>query len=192
VLTPLCEDDVREAARKFKARGTEAVAISYLNSFMNPCNEVRTKEILEEEQPDDVYVYASADALPEIREFERTSTTVASAYLAPIINHYLDAFVSRICEWGYEGEVGVTHSGGDTVSTRAARSVPARICQSGPAGGVIGGLVTGKAPDTKTSSPSTWAGRAQTFRSWRRARRRSSRSRGWTGTSRSSSPRSIS
>jgi N-methylhydantoinase A len=145
VLTPLYEDDVREAARKFRARRIEAVAISYLNSFMNPCHEVRTKEILEEELPDDVYVYASADTLPEIREFERTSTTVASAYLAPIINRYLDALVSRLRNWGYEGEIGVTHSGGGMVSTRAARSVPARICQSGPAGGVIGGLVTGRA-----------------------------------------------
>ena len=144
VLTPLAEDDVRVAARKFRARGIEAVAISYLNSFMNPAHEVRTKQILEEELPG-VYVYASAETLPEIREFERTSTTVASAYLAPIINKYLDALVTRLREWGYEGEVGVTHSGGGMVSARAARSVPARICQSGPAGGVIGGLVTGKA-----------------------------------------------
>lgn len=143
-LTPLVEDDVRVAARKFRARGIEAVAISYLNSFMNPGHEVRTKQILEEELPG-VYVYASAETLPEIREFERTSTTVASAYLAPIINKYLDALVTRLREWGYEGEVGVTHSGGGMVSARAARSVPARICQSGPAGGVIGGLVTGRA-----------------------------------------------
>jgi len=145
VLTPLAEDDVREAARKFRARGIEAVAISYLNAFMNPAHEARSKEILEQELPDNVYVYASADTLPEIREFERTSTTVASAYLAPIINRYLDALISRLREWGYEGEVGVTHSGGGMVSAAAARSVPARICQSGPAGGVIGGLVTGQA-----------------------------------------------
>jgi N-methylhydantoinase A len=145
VLTPLSEDDVREAARKFRARGIEAVAISYLNSFMNPSHEIRTKQILEQELPDGVYVYASAETLPEIREFERTSTTVASAYLAPIINRYLDALESRLREWGYQGEIGVTHSGGGMVSARAARSVPARICQSGPAGGVIGGLVTGRA-----------------------------------------------
>jgi N-methylhydantoinase A len=144
VLTPLSEDDVRVGARKFRARGIEAVAISYLNSFMNPGHEVRTKQILEEELPG-VYVYASAETLPEIREFERTSTTVASAYLAPIINKYLDALVTRLREWGYEGEVGVTHSGGGMISARVARSLPARICQSGPAGGVIGGLVTGRA-----------------------------------------------
>ena len=144
VLAPLAEEDVRTAARKFRARGIEAVAISYLNSFMNPAHEARSKQILEEELPD-VYVYSSSDTLPEIREFERTSTTVASAYLAPVINRYLDALVSRLREWGYEGEVGVTHSGGGMVSTRAARSVPARICQSGPAGGVIGGLVSARA-----------------------------------------------
>jgi N-methylhydantoinase A len=145
VLTPLSEDDVREAARKFKARGIEAVAICYLNSFMNADHEARSKEILQQELPDGVYVYGSAETLPEIREFERASTTVANAYLAPIINHYLDALISRLRAWGFDGEVGVTHSGGGMVSTAAARSVPARICQSGPAGGVIGGLVTGQA-----------------------------------------------
>ncbi|HVC13990.1 MAG TPA: hydantoinase/oxoprolinase family protein [Acidimicrobiales bacterium] len=145
VLTELSEEDVRLAARTFAARGIEAVAVSYLNSFMNPENEIRSREILQEELPEGVHVYTSAETLPEIREFERTSTVVASAYLAPIVNSYLDALVSRLKEWGYQGEVGVTHSGGGMLSTRAARSVPARICQSGPAGGVVGGLVSGSA-----------------------------------------------
>lgn len=145
VLKELSEEDVRAAARTFAARGIEAVAVAYLNSFMNPENEIRSREILQEELPQGVYVYTSAETLPEIREFERTSTTVASAYLAPIVNSYLDALVNRLRDWGYEGEVGVTHSGGGMLSTRAARSVPARICQSGPAGGVVGGLVTGRA-----------------------------------------------
>jgi N-methylhydantoinase A len=112
---------------------------------MNPDHEIRTHEILREELGEDVFVCTSAETLPEIREFERTSTVVANAYLAPVIDGYLDALVTRLREWGYAGEIGVTHSGGGIMSAQAARSVPVRICQSGPAGGVIGALILGKA-----------------------------------------------
>jgi N-methylhydantoinase A len=145
VLTALEEQDVREAARKFRVRGIESVAVCYLNSFVNPAHEVRTREILEEELGAGVFVCTSAETLPEIREFERTSTVAANAYLAPVIDRYLEALVRRLREWGYEGEIGVTHSGGGMMSVQGARAVPARICQSGPAGGVVGGLVVGKA-----------------------------------------------
>jgi N-methylhydantoinase A len=145
VLTALAEDEVREAARKLRARGVESVAVSYLNSFMNPHNELRTREILESELGEGVFVCTSVETLPEIREFERTSTVAANAYLAPVVDRYLDALVTRLREWGYKGEVGVTHSGGGMMSAQLARNVPARILQSGPAGGVIGGLVVGRA-----------------------------------------------
>jgi N-methylhydantoinase A len=144
VLTALAEEDVRDAARKLRARGIESVAVSYLNSFMNPEHELRTREIIEQELGDGVFVCTSAETLPEIREFERTSTVAANAYLAPVIERYLDGLLERLEEWGYGGEVGVTHSGGGMMSAAAARSVPARICQSGPAGGVVGGLFVGK------------------------------------------------
>lgn len=144
VLTELNESEVREAARKFRARGVEAVAVSYLNSFMNPRHETATREILQEELGPDVFVCTSSETLPEIREFERTSTTAANAYLAPVVDRYLDRLVVRLREWGYEGEVGVTHSGGGLMSAASARRTPARICHSGPAGGVIGGIFTGQ------------------------------------------------
>ena len=141
VLTALEEDDVREAARKFRLRGIESVAVSYLNSFTHPEHEIRTRRILEQELGEKIPVSTSVETLPEIREFERTSTVVANAYLAPVIDRYLDALLKRLREWGYRGEIGVTHSGGGMMSAASARSVPARICQSGPAGGVIGGLL---------------------------------------------------
>lgn len=144
VLTDLHEDEVREAARKFKKRGIESVAVAYLNSFMAPEHELRTKEILHEELGEDVRVCTSAETLPEIREFERTSTTAANAYLMPVIEHYLDRLVNALREWGYDGEVLVTHSGGGVMSARSASRVPARICHSGPAGGVVGGALIGK------------------------------------------------
>jgi N-methylhydantoinase A len=144
VLDELNEDDVTEAARKFKLRGIESVAVAYINSFMRPDHEQRTKEILLDELGEDAFVCTSSEILPEIREFERTSTVAANAYLMPVIEGYIDDLVAAMTDWGYEGEVYVTHSGGGVVTARAARSVPARICHSGPAGGVVGALLIGK------------------------------------------------
>jgi N-methylhydantoinase A len=144
VLSELDEDGVREAARKFRKRGIESVAVAYLNSFMAPEHELRTRAILEEELGEDVRVCTSAEILPEIREFERTSTTAANAYLMPVIERYLERLVKALRDWGYEGDVLVTHSGGGVMSATAASRVPARICHSGPAGGVVGGALIGK------------------------------------------------
>ena len=128
VLRELDENGVRDAARKFRKRGIESVAVAYLNSFMAPDHEKRTKEILLEELGEDVRVCTSAETLPEIREFER----------------YLDALVDSLRDWGYDGDVLVTHSGGGVMSAQSASQVPARICHSGPAGGVVGGALVGK------------------------------------------------
>jgi N-methylhydantoinase A len=144
VLRELDEEGVRAAARKFKKRGIESVAVAYLNSFMMAEHELRTKEILEAELGADVRVCTSAETLPEIREFERTSTAAANAYLMPVIERYIDSLLQALRDWGYNGEVTVTHSGGGVMSAEAARDVPARICHSGPAGGVIGGALIGK------------------------------------------------
>jgi N-methylhydantoinase A len=143
VLEPLNEDDVREAARKFKLRRIESVAVAYINSFMRPDHEQRSKRILLDELGDDAFICTSSEILPEIREFERTSTVAANAYLMPVIETYIESLVSALADWGYRGQVYVTHSGGGVVTARAARSVPARICHSGPAGGVVGGLLVG-------------------------------------------------
>lgn len=144
VIEELNEDDVREAARKFKLRGIECVAVAYINSFMRPDHERRTKEILLEELGDGAWVTTSSEVLPEIREFERTSTVAANAYLMPVMERYIDSLIDSLGKWGYDGEVYVTHSGGGVVTANAARTVPARICHSGPAGGVVGGLLVGK------------------------------------------------
>jgi N-methylhydantoinase A len=144
VLAPLEEDDVRQAARKFRKRGIGAVAISFLNSFMNSAHEQRAKAILLEELGHDAHVCTSAETLPEIREFERTSTTVANAYLMPVIETYLGRLETELRAWGYAGPLLVTHSGGGVITAQSARVVPARICHSGPAGGVVGGVLVGQ------------------------------------------------
>jgi len=141
VLAELNEDDVRIAARKFGVRGIEAVAVAFLNSFMNSTHETRAKEILLQELGDSVQVCTSSEILPEIREFERTSTTAANAYLMPVIETYLERLEEALADWGYTGPVLVTHSGGGVITAQSARRVPARICHSGPAGGVVGGVL---------------------------------------------------
>ena len=143
VLEPLDEAGLRETAARLRERGVEAVAVSFLHSYINDAHERRAQEILADEMPGS-YVCRSSDILPEIREFERTSTTVANAYLGPVLERYLAALLARLEGTGYDGPVLITHSGGGVMSIEAARRIPARICQSGPAAGVMAGAAIGR------------------------------------------------
>lgn len=141
-VTPLDEAHVQATARAFAKRDIEAVAVCFINSFMNPEHERRAKAILEGALPH-AYITCSADILPEMREFERMSTTTVNAYVGPILDRYLDGLTAAMREWGYGGDILIIHSGGGVVTADAARTIPARTCQSGPAGGVIGGALIG-------------------------------------------------
>jgi N-methylhydantoinase A len=143
VLVALDEDAVRRAGRVLHRRGMESVAVSFLHSYVNPAHEARARELLEETCPG-AYVYLSSETIPEVREFERTSTTVVNAYLGPIMERYLGDLAERLLAWGYAGQILITHSGGGLMTCEAARRLPARICQSGPAGGVMGGAHLGR------------------------------------------------
>ena len=142
-LEPLDEAGLRRVAARLRARGIEAVAVSFLHSYINDAHERRAQAILSHEMPG-AYVCRSSDILPEIREFERTSTTVANAYLGPALERYLAALLARLGGIGYDGPVLITHSGGGVMSIEAARRIPARICQSGPAAGVMAGAAIGR------------------------------------------------
>ena len=123
-------------------RGVEAVAVVFLNSFMNPEHEHRTLRALVEALPN-VYACCSYDILPELKEFERTSTTVANAYIGPIVDRYLSSLTTRLEEWGFHNQTFIIHSGGGVMSLEAARRLPARTCMSGPAGGAVGAAYIG-------------------------------------------------
>ena len=143
VVTPLAEDDVRDVARALGERGVQAVAICFINSFINPAHERRALEIVREELPD-LYSCASSAIVPEIREFERTSTTVVNAYLGPLLATYLHRLDEILSDHALQGGVLVTHSGGGLMSSDSASEAPARVCQSGPAAGVMGGLAVAR------------------------------------------------
>jgi len=138
-VTPLNADEVREAIGVLRDRGVEAVAVCFLNSFVNPAHELEALEVIAAEAPE-VFACASSKVVPEIREFERMSTTVVNAYLGPPMATYLRGLDDLLGSHDYEGDVLITHSGGGLMTSRAATRIPARVCQSGPAAGVMGGL----------------------------------------------------
>ncbi|MEW5919378.1 MAG: hydantoinase/oxoprolinase family protein [Bacillota bacterium] len=138
VIIPLNEDDVRAAARKFKKRGIESVAVVYMDSFMNPDHEKRTAEILREELPG-VDVTISYEIRPEMLEFERTTTTVLNAYISPILHRYLEGLAQRLREdWNYDKGVLITTSGGGIIGMDEAIKFPARTFHSSPVSGAVG------------------------------------------------------
>lgn len=140
VVDPLHADDVAAAAAEMAQAGVEAVAICFLNSFMNGAHEAEAKAIVAAELPE-AFICTSHEVLPEIREFERTSTTVANAYLGPSMSSYLERLAASLTEGptgSLDGELLVSHSGGGLMTVDSAGRLPARICQSGPAAGVMG------------------------------------------------------
>jgi N-methylhydantoinase A len=136
VIIALDEESVRDVARKISARKLESVAICLINSHTNPTHERRIREIVLEECPG-IDVSISTDVLPEPPEFERTATTVANAYAAPVLRKYMERLDSRLLEAGYGADIVlVMHNGGGTMTTDYAAGVAVKTLNSGPAAGV--------------------------------------------------------
>ena len=139
VVTALVDDSVRDVARKIRARKLASVGVCLINAHMNPAHERRVREILREELPG-LDISLSTDILPEPPEFERTATTVANAYCAPVLRTYMDALEERLAERGFGRDVVlVMHNGGGTMTTDYAKGVAVKTLNSGPAAGVIAG-----------------------------------------------------
>jgi len=137
VRVPLDEAEVRNAAQRFRAAGIESVAISYLHAYANPEHEIRTEAILREELGDSVYITRGSEILPEIREYERTSTAVVNAYVGPVIRSYADALAGRLAAIGVTAPIEMMHSGGGIMRLAASVKRAASLVESGPAAGVI-------------------------------------------------------
>ena len=148
-VLPLDEDAVREAAKKLGAHGVKAVAIAYLWSILDASHEQRTAEIVREELPG-IDVICSSDVLPEIREWERTSSTVLSAYIAPIIGDYLRAFEQEMKAGGLPHPPQIMQVNGGCASVPDLLARPVNAVASGPAAGPAAGAFYAsntKAPD---------------------------------------------
>jgi N-methylhydantoinase A len=135
VVTPLAEGEVRALATRL--RGVEALAIAFLHSYANPAHERRAGEILRNALPG-VHLTLSSDILPEIREYERTSTAVINAYVGPPMATYIESLERQLKGRGINGRLLIMQSSGGVLDAETVKRVPARIVECGPAAGVIG------------------------------------------------------
>ena len=135
-LVPIASDDIDELCGHLKSAGVEAVAVCLLHSFQNADHELAIREQLRRRLPN-VAVSLSSEVAPEIREFERMSTTVANAYVQPILAGYLARMADGLSERGYRGQLYLMLSEGGTTSSDVVGDHPIRLVESGPAAGVL-------------------------------------------------------
>jgi N-methylhydantoinase A len=137
VLIKLDEDQVRAAVADAVGQGVEAIAILFLHSYRNPAHEQRVKAIIAESHPQ-LFVTASHELSQEYREFERTSTAAANAYVGPRVRRYLGEMGEHLSTAGFDGDFLIVQSTGGLFGVDEARSACIRMLESGPAAGVIG------------------------------------------------------
>ena len=137
IQKPLDRADVRQAIERLLAEDVEAIAICLINSFVNPVHEQLIFEVMQEMAPD-LPCCISYNVLPEIKEYERTSTTVINAYLLPVIASYLDSLVAKLQDEGVKAPLLLMQSNGGLTTVDQTRSLPCHIIESGPAAGVVG------------------------------------------------------
>ena len=136
VLRPLDEEGARRVIRELIAEGVEAIAICLLHAYVNPVHERRLAELVREIAPDRP-VSCSSEVVPEIREYERASTTSANVYVAPLLERYLEDLERRLAELGVPGQLYIMQSSGGIALPPTARRLPIRLVESGPAGGAL-------------------------------------------------------
>lgn len=136
VHTPLDECSVRQAAQAMREAGVEAVALTFLHSYVDGGHEARARAILAEELGE-IAISVSHEVSPEMREYERSSTTCANAYLQPVISAYLLRLEQRLRAGGLAHPMLMILSSGSLTTVETAARFPVRLLESGPAGGAI-------------------------------------------------------
>jgi N-methylhydantoinase A len=137
VRVPLADETAAEAARRIAASGARSVAICLLHAYANGAHERRVRDIAKEILGPEIFLTCSHEILPEIREYERTSTTVVNAFLGPVMDSYLRGLRDRLFALDIRCPLHVLTSGGGQMSVAAAMRKPAYLVESGPAAGVI-------------------------------------------------------
>jgi len=143
VLKPLNPEEARQVVRTLLHMGVESIAVCLINSFENPTHELMLKEIIEKEAPG-ISLSISYRVLPQIKEYERTSTTVTNAYVKPLTGRYLSKLAGRLESIGFKGKLFIMLSSGGVTSVETAAEFPVRIIESGPTAAVIAGQYYGK------------------------------------------------
>lgn len=137
VLIPLDDASATEAVEAIRASGAQSVAICFLHSYRNPAHEIAMAERIARELPD-VNISRSSDVLPQILEFERFSTTVVNAYVAPPVRRYLASLEARLREAGLASNIFIILSHGGMAPIEEAARLASGTVLSGPAGGISG------------------------------------------------------
>ncbi|HUF40368.1 MAG TPA: hydantoinase/oxoprolinase family protein [Verrucomicrobiae bacterium] len=142
VLQPLDEDLVRRLVSELRQKGIKAIGVSYLNSFRNPAHERRTGEMIGELAPE-IRVSLSSEVVSEIREYQRTSTTLANVYVQERVADYLAQLAMRLKSIGFAGSFFVMLSSGGIATRDTASRFPVRLLESGPAAGALAAAQAG-------------------------------------------------
>ncbi len=136
IITPLDEDAARRVAAILKKRDVKAIAVCFINSYVNSAHEVRMREILREVMPD-VHISISAEIMPEIFEHERFSTTMVNAVVSPVVVDYVSRLSDKLAEGGYTRDLLLLHTGGGVMTPASVKDFAARLAGSGIAAGAI-------------------------------------------------------
>ena len=143
VLRALDPGECERIAETLRSAGAQSVAVCFLHSFANDTHERAVRAALASAAPD-AYVCTSSEVLPEIREYERFSTTVLNAYIGPLMNRYLERLRSRLASRGFARTIFLMTSNGGVMSAERARRLPVQTVLSGPAGGVAASVELGR------------------------------------------------
>lgn len=136
VLIPLERDDIIALAQDLRAAAYESIAIGLLHSYVNPAHERMIREVFAAQLPG-VMISLSSEVSPQMREYERFNTTIANAYIKPLMKSYLGRLQGRLQSEGVDCSIFLMHSGGGIISLDSAAEFPVRLVESGPAGGAV-------------------------------------------------------
>lgn len=143
VQQPLDQDYVRRLVTELAAKGIEALAVSLLHAYRNPVHERQVAEICRQVAPH-LYVALSSDVVPEMKEYQRTSTTICNVYVQALVERYLGDLVRRLRALDFAGELFVMLSSGGIATIETAQRYPVRLLESGPAAGALAAATYGR------------------------------------------------
>lgn len=149
ILEPIHEEDFEPIIQKIQAEGIQSVAICFIHAYVNPIHELRAREILQKALGDSISITLSHEIAREWREYERASSAVMNAYIAPIVQRYLTSLEKELVDFGTDAAVHVMQSSGGIIRAKTAREQPVHTLLSGPVGGAIGCVALSKTTGRK-------------------------------------------
>ncbi len=168
ILTPLDRASLNAAIQQLKTEGVTAIAICFLHAWKNPAHEQAAEAAVRAALPD-TYVTTSSGVYPQIKEYERVSTTIVNAYVGPVVDRYMQRLVVRLKEAGYKGPLFIMLSHGGVAPVEEAVRLSAATVLSGPAGGVAGARYAAELIETGNLIPFDMGGTSTDISLIRRA-----------------------